>query len=66
MHDAEKAEALANARATHPTRRRQAAAGQETAEETFQKVIRFAREMGGFHEARAALDAVEKKLKELI
>lgn len=63
IRDAEKAEDAAMPRATHRQHPLREAAG---GEETLHKVLRFAEEMGGFNQARAALDAVEKKLKELI
>ena len=51
MRDAEKAEAAAMAKATHrPHPLRESAGG----EETLHKVLRFAQEMGGFDQARAA------------
>ena len=63
MKDTEKAEAVAAAKATQAPRPLRDADGSE---ETQQKVLRFVQEMGSFNQARAALDSVEKKLKELI
>lgn len=63
MKDEERAAAKEAAIETH---RRQPSQEDAAAEETFHKVLRFAQQMGGFDQARAALDAVEKKLRELI
>lgn len=62
MRDAETPDTDAMARGPHPSQPLREAAG---GEKTLHQVLRFAQEMGGFDQARAALDAVQKKLKEL-